>query len=68
MAKTLKRGTRIEYTYALGKVVPGKVLRPYADWPGWFLCELTDEGGSYRGGCHVDQLRITDNRAGAVEA
>lgn len=62
----IKRGTRIEYTYAFGRVVSGKVLKPYSDdMPGWFLCELTDEGGAYRGGCHVDQLRITDNRKAA---
>jgi len=25
--------------------------------PNWIVCELTDESGSYRGACHVDQLR-----------
>lgn len=54
----LKRGTRIEYTYASGKVVNGRVLGPYAaDMPGWYRCELTDEVGTNRGGCHVAQLR-----------
>ena len=63
MATTLKRGTRITYTYALGKIVSGKVIRPYSpDMPEWFVCELTDEGGSYRGGCHVSQITVTDNR------
>lgn len=62
----LKRGTRIEYTYAAGKVVSGKVLKPYApDMPGWFLCELTDEIDTYRGGCWHEQLRVVDNRASA---
>jgi len=63
MTKTLKRGTQIIYTYAGGKVVPGKIVRPYAaDMPGWYLVKLTDEAGSYRGGCHCDQIAITDNR------
>jgi hypothetical protein len=62
----MKRGTRIEYRYAFGNVVPGKVLAPYAaDMPDWFLCELEDEAGKYRGGCHVSQLRVTDNRVSA---
>ena len=64
MATNLKRGTRIEYTYAGGAVVAGKVIKPYGEL-GWFLCELTDEGGAYRGGCYVGQLRVVDNRAGA---
>jgi hypothetical protein len=25
--------------------------------PNWIVCELTDESGSYRGACHIDQLR-----------
>lgn len=74
-----KRGTRIEYTYAGGAVVPGKVLRLYtakdaadhAKTHGeeaatrlceWIPCELTDEHGSYKGACHVSQLRIVSNR------
>lgn len=66
MAPTLKRGTRVSYRYAGGKVVPGKVLRPYSpDMPEWFLLELTDEGGTYRGGCHREQITVTDNRCGA---
>lgn len=82
MAHQLKRGTRIEYRYALGKVVPGKVVRLYtdkeiarhaithgeraaADLPNWIVCELEDEAGAYRGACHIDQLRVTDNRFAA---
>lgn len=61
-----KRRTRIEYTYAAGKVVQGKVLGPYSpDMPDWYHCELVDEGGAYRGGCHVSQLRVIDNRVSA---
>jgi hypothetical protein len=59
----LKRGTRVTYTFAAGKVVPGKVLRPYAkDMPDWYLVELTDEQGTSRGGCHSGQLTVVDNR------
>ena len=59
----IKRGTRVTYTYAAGKVVMGKVIRPYAkDMPGWYLVELTDEISTHRGGCWHAQLTITDNR------
>ena len=65
MTTALKRGTRVTYTYAGGAVVSGKVLRPYSpEMPEWFLLELTDEGGIYRGGCHQSQITVTDNRAG----
>lgn len=58
----LKRGTRVTYTYAAGKVVQGKVVKAYApDMPGWWLLELTDEHGTTRGGCHEGQIRIIDN-------
>lgn len=80
MAQQLKRGTRIEYRYAGGKVVSGKVLKPYSDrdialhakthgeaaaaqLSEWFPCELYDDAGSYRGACHISQLRVVDNRA-----
>lgn len=80
MPSTLKRGTRIEYTYAAGKVVRGTVLKPYgardialharthgekaaAELPNWYPCQLEDEHGTYRGACHVSQLRVVDNRA-----
>jgi hypothetical protein len=59
----MKRGTRIEYTYALGKVVQGKIVKPYAaHLPGWFLCKLTDKAGDYSVGCHVGQIRVVGNR------
>ena len=59
----MKRGTRIEYTYALGKVVQGRIVRSYAPhMPEWFLCELVDTAGKYRVGCHTGQLRVVDNR------
>jgi hypothetical protein len=59
----MKRGTKIEYRYAAGAIVSGKIIKPYSpEMPGWFLCALTDEGGEYRSGCHVEQLRNVDNR------
>lgn len=75
----MKRGTRIEYTYAAGKVAAGRILRVYtpkeiaahakshgeaaaARLPEWFPCELTDEHGTYKGACHVSQLRVISNR------
>lgn len=30
--------------------------------PEWIVCELTDAHGSYRGACHIGQLRSVDNR------
>ena len=61
--KTLKRNTRVTYTYAAGKIVQGKILGPYAkDMPEWFRVELTDEYGTTQGGCHIGQLKIVDNR------
>jgi hypothetical protein len=57
----LKRGTRIAYTCAGGKVVQGRIVRA-APLPDWFVCKLTDEVGEYSGTCHREQLRVTDNR------
>jgi hypothetical protein len=60
---TLKRRTQVSYRYAAGKIAPGKVVRPYsADMPDWYLLELTDEAGTYRGGCHREQIVVIDNR------
>lgn len=59
MENELKRRTRIEYAYAGGKVVQGKIIGPYSpDMPDWFLCELEDEFGTYRSGCHRSQLKV----------
>jgi hypothetical protein len=59
----MKRGTRIEYTYALGKVVQGRIVRPYSgEMPEWYLCKLTDKAGDYSVGCHIGQIRVVDNR------
>ena len=59
----MKRGTRITYRYAGGKIVQGKIIKPYAkEMPDWYLCELTDEAGTIRGGCHREQITIVDNR------
>lgn len=64
---TFKRGQRIEYTYAGGQVTPGKIIRAETDprWLGWFIAELTDDHGTYRGCVHGGQLRSTDNRVQA---
>ena len=65
MAQSLKRGMRVIYAYAGGKVVPGKVLRSYSpDMPDWWLLRLTDpvDGTSIDGGCHRDQITVIDNR------
>lgn len=62
MATNLKRGTRIEYTYAGGKVVQGKILGDYAsDMPGWYAAHLWDEHGKYGGGVHQSQVRVIRN-------
>lgn len=39
--------------------------RAAADLPNWIVCELEDDHGTYRGACHVSQLRVTDNRIAA---
>jgi hypothetical protein len=63
MATKFKRGTRVEYTYACGAVVAGRILGPYCKaMPEWYRVELTDDHGTYRGGCHEQQLRVVDNR------
>ena len=49
-------------------IVSGVIVRPYAGKPGWYLVKLTDEHGSYEGGCHRDQIRIVDNRPAYREA
>jgi hypothetical protein len=65
MAK-IKRGTRIEYTYAAGKVVQGKILGPYClEMPGWYRARLWDEGGEYVAGIHENQIRVVSNNAEA---
>jgi len=61
MTPKLRRGTAVTYNYAAGKIVSGRVLGDYAkDMPGWYLLELTDEHGPYRGGCHDGQIRVID--------
>lgn len=35
--------------------------RAAADLPNWIVCELTDDHGTYKGACHVDQLRVIGN-------
>ena len=58
---TMKRGTRIEYRFAGGKIIGGKILRPDV-MPDWFICRLTDEAGDFTACCHVDQIRNVSNR------
>jgi hypothetical protein len=63
----LKRGTKIEYTYAAGKVVTGKIVRavkPEENYglAGWYQVSLADEHGAYGGCAHGDQIRNVDNR------
>jgi hypothetical protein len=66
----MKRGTKIEFTYAGGKVVQGKIVQPRsnplysAQGPDlWFVVKLTDEAGEYGGCAHHSQIRNVDNRA-----
>jgi hypothetical protein len=59
----LRRGAPIQYAYAGGKVVSGRVLGAYADdMPGWYRCELEDEHGKYASGCHIGQIRLLGGR------
>lgn len=65
----LKRGTKIEYTYAGGKVVQGKIVKPqpinFYTTHGvdlWYVVRLTDEAGEYGGSVHFSQVRNVDNR------
>jgi len=72
--RQFKRGQRIEFTYAGGKVVPGKIIG-YQDMSkvpfrpdlkgmvGWYAVTLTDEQGAYSGSVHEEQIRSVDNRA-----
>jgi hypothetical protein len=70
----LKNGTKIEYTYAAGKVVAGRIIRAVRPqenygYEGWYQVILTDEHGLYRGCVHREQIRNIDNRpqfAGAL--
>lgn len=34
-----------------------------AQLPNWYPCELYDEAGTYRGACHISQLRVIGNQA-----
>lgn len=67
---TMKRGTRVECSYAMGgKVVQGTVLKVepinlYAKHGVdlWYAVEMIDEHGSYKGCVHHTQVRNVDNR------
>ena len=63
MTTELKRNTRIEYTFAAGKVVQGKVVKAVAGMPGWFVARLWDEAGEFGGSIHVGQIRVVSNAA-----
>ena len=59
----LRRGTRVSYRNAAGKIVLGVVLRQHpAPMADWYLLELTDEHGCFRASCHRVQITVTDNR------
>lgn len=59
----IKARTKVVYTFAAGKIVEGVVLRQHkGDMIDWYVVRMTDERGSFSGSCHVDQLRVTDNR------
>jgi hypothetical protein len=66
MTAILKRNTRIEYTYAAGAVVPGRILAKVPEseingLAGWYRVELTDDGGAYRCCVHQQQIRSLSN-------
>jgi hypothetical protein len=66
MTQQLKRNTRIEYTYAGGAEVPGRILRKVPETEihgltGWYHVELTDDGGAYRCCVHEQQIRSLSN-------
>jgi hypothetical protein len=59
----LKRGTRVTYRYAGGKIVPGVIVKQHKDdFADWYVVRLTDEAGTSTGSCHRDQITVTDNR------
>jgi hypothetical protein len=58
----LKRGTRVTYRYAGGKIVPGVIVKQHKDLSNWYVVRLTDEAGTSTGSCHRDQITVTDNR------
>ncbi|MEZ2132490.1 MULTISPECIES: hypothetical protein [unclassified Sinorhizobium] len=68
----LKRGTKIEYTFAAGKVVQGKVVKPqpvpFYGKPGidlWYVVKLADDSGVLSDkavSVHYGQVRNIDNR------
>lgn len=60
----LKRGTKIEYTYAGGKVVPGVIVKHHdGEMDGyWYAAKLTDDAGTYGGSIHMSQIKVVDNR------
>lgn len=60
--QVMKRGMRIEYAHAFGKVVAGKIIRAEKGrFAGWFVCRLFDEAGEYSACCWGGQLRVIDN-------
>lgn len=65
----LKRGTRIEYTYAGGKVVQGKIVRhqdmdnvpgrpDLKGLTGWYHVSLVDEHGPHQCSVHESQIEV----------
>jgi hypothetical protein len=64
-ANEIRKGSRIEYTYAAGKVVQGKIVKAAKvnGYDGWFVARLWDDAGEYGGCIHVDQIRVVSNAA-----
>lgn len=63
IAAEIRKGARVEYTYAAGKVVTGKIVKAVTDHPGWFVARLWDEHGESCVSIHASQTRVISNAA-----
>ncbi len=61
---SIKRGTRVTYRFAGGKIIAGVVMKHHKDMLDgqWYVLRLTDEVGTWSGSCHREQITVTDNR------
>lgn len=66
----IKGGTEIEYTYALGGTVQGRIVKPSFKIreAQWYQVRLNDEAGEYGATVHESQIRIIDNRPNRLRA